>query len=149
MAHKIVEKKYKWARPLYRRKGPALGITLHHTASSRATPDQVHSWHVGRGWSGMAYNAHISKKGVITRGRPIGMLTGHALGCSHKLGIVFEGNFEKEKMSDAQVEAGRWLVKRWRKLYKLSRSKVKRHGDEAGNATACPGKNFRFKEIVG
>lgn len=145
----IIEKTYKWAKPLYRRTGKPEGVTLHHTASSTATADQIHQWHLDKGWSGIEYNALVRKNGKIYRGRPLWALTGHALGCSRKLGIVFEGNFENERMGAKQILAGKWLLLRWRKKYGLKKSSVHGHGSEPGNSTACPGKNFPFAKIVG
>lgn len=138
---------YKWAKPLQRRVGPPLGIVPHHAAASHATPDEIHQWHLNNGWSGIGYHAHISKKGRITRGRPVWALGAHAMGATQWLGIVFEGNFEHEKMGVAQRLAGAWLVARWRKKYGIKKSKVIGHGKMPGNSTACPGRNFPMAKI--
>ncbi len=147
---KIEPHTYKWAKPLQRRVGKPLGIVEHHAAASSCTADDVHGWHLANGWSGIMYNAFISKKGRITRGRPIWALGGGAcMGGTQWLGICYEGNFEREKMSTAQRLAGAWLTLRWRKKFGLKKSQVKPHGKMPGNSTACPGRNFPFAKIVG
>lgn len=145
----IIAKKYKFAYPPQKRVGPPKGIVLHHAAASDCTADDVHRWHLGNGWSGIGYHAFITKEGKIYRGRPIGTLGAHTLGATQWLGICFEGNFEREKMTRAQREAGVWLVKRWRRIFALPKSKVRRHRDMPLNSTSCPGRNLPFTTIRG
>ena len=141
---KIIEKTYKWANGLTKRKRTDEMI-LHHAAAKNCTADDIHSWHLARGWSGIAYHFLVRKDGSIYRGRPEDKIGGHTSGHnSYSIGICFEGDFEKEIMSDSQKKAGTELVAYLKNKYKIS--KVVKH-KEYGN-TACPGKNFPFNEIA-
>ena len=78
------------------------------------------------------------------RGRPIEIIGAHCTGknsCS--IGICFEGNFENETMTAAQLKAGKELVSYLKGLYPSA--EIKRHKDF--QSTACPGRNFPFEEI--
>lgn len=144
---KITKKAYKWARPLYRRSGKPLGVVWHNAAATHCTPDAVHSWHLANGWSGIAYHFTVQKDGTIYQGRPEWALGGHALGASSWLGVMFEGNYDREKVMPAkQVKAGKWLHAYIEKKY--GPIKDVRHKDMPGNSTSCPGKYFPFAEIT-
>jgi hypothetical protein len=147
MAFKIIEKKYDWAYPPQKRVGKPRGIVEHHAAATHCTPDDVHRWHLGNDWSGIGYHAFIAKDGKIYRGRPINTLGAHCLGATQWLGIVYEGNFEREKMPLAQKRAGRWLTRRWKKAFGLTNKQVKGHRTMPLNSTACPGRNFPMAYI--
>ena len=147
MALRIINKKYEWAYPLTKRAGKPKGIVVHNAASTHCTADDIHEWHLDNGWSGIAYHAFIDKQGHIYRGRPIWATGAHALGAGSWLGICFEGNYDREKtMPKAQLAAGRWLIKRWKKNQPLKT--VKRHKDMAGNQTSCPGKWFPWAKLI-
>lgn len=119
---------------------------LHHAASTDCSVEDVHRWHKeDNGWSGIGYHLFIRKDGTIHRGRPMNTVGAHVYGeNSDSIGICFEGNFEIEKMPEAQKRAGQEAVSYIKQLYPLI--KFVRHKDLA--ATACPGKNFPFEEIV-
>jgi N-acetyl-anhydromuramyl-L-alanine amidase AmpD len=59
---------------------------------------------------------------------------GHAL-------VVFEGNFEKEQPTPAQMESLRALAAWLSAEYDLPASEIKGHSDYA--STACPGANLK------
>lgn len=121
-------------------------LALHHAAAITCTVQDIHRWHKEKGWSGMGYHFLVRKNGEIHRGRPINTVGAHAYGFNDEsVGICFEGNFEKEKMTKAQKEAGKWLVAYIRQLYP-SITEVVGHRDLM--PTACPGKNFPFDEIA-
>lgn len=61
----------------------------------------------------------------------------------NSIGICFEGNFEKETMSEVQLKAGQELVAYLKNKYNIST--VKRHKDV--DSTSCPGKNFPFEKF--
>lgn len=120
-------------------------IILHHSASSTATAEQIHSWHLGNGWEGAGYHFLVRKNGLIYRLRPENKIGAHASGSNYNsIGICFEGNFEVEEMSDVQVQAGKELVAFLKNKYRIN--KVQGHRDV--NSTSCPGKNFKFNEIA-
>ena len=45
-------------------------IILHHAEASRASVEDVNSWHIERGWAGIGYHYYVRKDGTIWRGRP-------------------------------------------------------------------------------
>ena len=121
-------------------------IVLHHTASSKASPEDIHRWHLNRGWSGFGYNEYVRKDGsvYIGRGDNVGAHTANMNSISY--GICLEGNFDEEKeMSKAQLDA---LVERIKSnILRFENLKgVARHKDFVN--TSCPGKNFSFDEIM-
>lgn len=139
---KIIEKTYKWNGKLAKR-GATNYIILHHRAGN-GDVESIHSLHLNQGYTGFGYQFYIRKDGSIYRGRPIDTVGAHCIGKnSVSVGICFEGNFENEKMSDAQINAGRELVSYLKSIY--PKAEVKRHKDLY--ATACPGKNFPFEVI--
>jgi len=139
---KIIEQSYKWSGPLAKR-AVTQYIILHHRAGN-GDVQSIHSTHLKNGWSGIGYHFYVRKDGSIYRGRPVEMVGAHCTNHNSKsVGICFEGNFENEKMSSAQIKAGKELISYLKDLY--SSAEVKKHKDF--NSTACPGKNFPFEEI--
>lgn len=120
-------------------------IILHHAAASEASVTTIHNWHLQRGWMGIGYHFYVRKDGSIYHGRPEDTIGAHAEGYnSRSIGICAEGNFEVETMPDAQKRAIIELLRELKKRY--PNAQIKRHKDFA--ATACPGKNYPFDEIV-
>lgn len=141
----IIEKKYKWASSLSTRKSTKR-IILHHAEASSCTADDIHSWHLARGWAGIGYHFFVRKDGSIYRGRPENKLGAHASNNnSDSIGICFEGAYMKETMPQSQINAGKELVAYLKNKYGIT--KVQRHKDVC--STDCPGTNFPFNEIVG
>ena len=141
---KIIEEIYSWAYPLTART-TTTDLILHHAAGKGSTAQQIHAYHLSKGWSGIAYHYYVRQDGSIYRGRPENMCGGHTANWNYcSIGICFEGNFENEYMSDAQLEAGQALVGDIVKRYQSI--KVGKHKEY--NATACPGANFPFTYIV-
>lgn len=140
----INEVNYNWNGTLTKRVKTEM-IVLHHAAAKSCTPQEVHNWHLGRGWSGIGYNFFVRKDGQIYRGRPENVVGAHATNYNSKsIGICFEGDYTKETMPKAQLKAGKELVAYLKDKYKIT--KVKGHRDLM--ATSCPGKNFPFDEIA-
>lgn len=141
----IIDTGLKFAGALTRRSSTT-EIILHHAAGD-GDVESIHNWHIyGNGWLGIGYHFYIRKDGTIYRGRPEEMVGGHTYGSnSTSIGICCEGNFENEKMSPAQKnscgELVGYLLEKWPTVYKVSK-----HKDY--NATACPGKNFPFEDII-
>ena len=141
---KIIEKSYLWSGILAQRPKTSF-ILLHHAAASGCTPDNIHTAHLKNGWAGIGYHFYVTKDGGVYRGRPIDKMGSHVSGYNSQcLGVCFEGNFETDTMSNAQLRAGQELVAYLKNLY--PKAMIKRHRDL--NATACPGRNFPFERIV-
>ena len=138
----IKDVSYKWNGTLVKRNSTEY-IILHHRAGN-GDVQSIHNGHLSNGWSGIGYHFYVRKDGTIYRGRPIEMVGAHCTGqntCS--VGVCFEGNFECETMPDVQIKAGQELISYIKSLY--PHAEIMRHCDF--NETACPGKNFPFKEI--
>lgn len=120
-------------------------ILLHHAAAISCSAEDIHNWHLNRGWAGIGYNFLVRKDGSMYECRPIEYVPAHATGyntCS--IGVCFEGNFEEEEMPEAQKQAGKELVAYLKQEYNISL--VQKHKDV--QATSCPGANFPFNEIA-
>ena len=139
----IFETKYTWAYDPGRRSETRY-LILHH-AAGEGPVEAVHRSHLARGWAGIAYHYYVRKDGAVYRGRPEAWNGGHARGYNcNSIGICFEGNFEQETMSEEQFSAGRELVAEM--IARYPEASVLRHCDL--NATACPGRNFPFYEMI-
>ena len=56
-------------------------IVLHHSgASAEQTVEQIHSFHLGKGWIGIGYNALVDKNGAVYWGRGIEYIGAHCKG---------------------------------------------------------------------
>lgn len=143
---KINKSSLMFARPMSTRDVKKIDtIILHHSASEIATPQSIHNAHLHNGWSGAGYHLLVRKDGTIYKLRPIKNVGAHCEGHNQlSIGICFEGNFEKEKMTPEQIKAGKWCVKYYTKKYKIK--KIKPH--KWYMATACPGRNFENSIIT-
>lgn len=125
------------------RSGSPAGIVLHHAASNGSV-EAIHNAHKNRGWIGIGYHFYIRKDGKVYRGRPENWIGAHAVGHNNKIGICAEGNFENDVMGSAQknsiIELIAYLLKKYGDL------SICRHKDV--DATACPGANYPYSEIV-
>ena len=140
----IKEVDYQWRGTLIKRNKTEM-IVLHHAAAKSCTVQQVHQWHLNRGWSGIGYHYFISRDGQIFRGRPEDTVGAHVTGHNSKsIGLCFEGDYTTQTMPKAQLEAGKELIAYLKNKYKIT--KVKGHRDLM--ATSCPGVKFPFFEIA-
>lgn len=139
---KIFDTDFKWKGSLSKRSKTEY-IILHHRAGDGDVLS-IHQGHLKNGWSGIGYHFYVRKDGTVFRGRPLGTVGAQCTNYnSCSVGVCFEGNFEKESMTAAQLKAGQSIIDYLRTLY--PKAKVKRHGEL--QATACPGKKFPFDEI--
>lgn len=119
-------------------------IILHHRAGD-GNVESIHKQHLAQGYSGIGYHFYIRKDGNIYEGRPLNKQGAHCKGSNYNsVGVCFEGNFETEYMTDAQIKAGSELLKYLFELY--PQAKVVGHRDMM--ATVCPGKNFDINKIL-
>lgn len=120
-------------------------IILHHSASSVASAEDIHRWHLNNGWEGAGYHFLVRKDGKVYRMRPEEKIGAHAyMNNYNSIGICFEGNFEVEEMPAVQIQSGKELVAYLKNKYHIN--KVQGHRDV--NPTSCPGRNFKFNEIA-
>ncbi len=140
---KIIESDWNWAVTLVPR-ASTTQIILHHAAADGVSAEDIHRFHLARGWSGIAYHYYVRKDGGIWRGRPENSLGGHTRGWNfNSIGVCFEGDFQKQQMPEEQKQAGLELVRDIRRRYKGIA--VLSHGELS--ATACPGKYFPMEEF--
>lgn len=126
--------------------GQVKRIIYHHAESTNCTIQDIHRWHLNNGWSGCGYHFFIRKDGSIYRGRPENCLGAHT--SNHNtgsLGICFEGSFNKETMTEAQLKSGQELTTYLCDKYNLLKANVYRHKDF--NSTDCPGANFPYEKL--
>ena len=139
----IIEKTYSLNGTLQTR--PKTDMIILHHAVYNGDVEGIDRIHKGKGWTCIGYHFYVRKDGSIYRGRKENAVGAHAYGSNMtSIGICAEGNFETDVMSNAQKNAIIELVNYLKGKYGIS--KVIRHKDV--NATACPGKNYPFNEIV-
>ncbi len=113
-------------------------VILHHAAADGGV-EAVHRTHIARGWYGIGYHYYIYKDGSIWRGRDEDSVGAHTVGLNATaIGVCFEGNFEREEMPAAQLEAGLELLEDILSRY----PDAELSGHREHDATVCPGKNF-------
>lgn len=119
-------------------------LVLHHAEASKCTVQDIHSWHLSNGWSGIGYHYFIRKDGSIYKGRPDGAIGAHCQGSNTgSLGICFEGNYMKETIPTAQYNAGIDLIKYLRGKY----GNLTIYGHKELLATECPGSKFPLEDF--
>ena len=139
----IIEKTYTLNGSLQKRKKTDT-IILHH-AVYNGDVEGIDRIHKNKDYTCIGYHFYVRKDGTIYRGRQEDAVGAHAYGSnSTSLGICAEGNFEEDIMSAEQKNSIIELVGYLKGKYGIS--KVVRHRDVC--ATACPGKNYPFDEIV-
>ena len=120
-------------------------LVFHHAQAVKCSLEDIHRWHREKGWAGIGYHWLIRKDGSVYEGRPIWAIGAHALAHNDdSLGCCFEGDFNIEHMTDAQVKSGIELARDVRKYY--PHIKLDKHSNI--NATACPGKHFNDAIII-
>ena len=145
MAIKIIDINLRHQDNYSVRNGAPTGFVAHHAAASTASVETINNWHIdGNDWAMIGYHFYIRKDGTIYRGRPENWMGAHTSGHNEKIGFCAEGNFQNEEMPVAQKAA---IVELLKYLYeKYGQLPVYRHGEL--DATACPGANYPFDEIV-
>lgn len=134
----IKEIDYKWSEEFTESNTPK-EIVVHHTDTTKESPEEVNAAHKAQGWNGIGYHFYIRKDGTIYRGRPEEVIGSHTYGRNRDtIGICLEGNFEKETPTKEQMKS---LVNiSADMIIKYNLEDIKKHSDL--NSTLCPGKNF-------
>lgn len=141
---KIIRTNFKFKEKLQKRIKTDL-IVLHHADATNATVEDIHRWHLQRGWAGIGYHFYVRKDGSVYEGRPIDTIGAHVQGFNARsIGICAEGNYDKEKtMPEPQKQAIIELVRYV--LSKYPNCRIVRHKDLM--ATSCPGRYYPFDDI--
>lgn len=143
----IYDKNLKWADELDLTNNPK-SIVMHHIEASRGNGtipvEDVHSWHLANGWSGIGYHFYITKTGKIYKGRPENAIGAHAKNFNRdSLGIAVEGRYTNETMPAAQRQAVIKLGQYLRQKYNIE--KIYKHSEVT--PTNCPGKNYPYSTV--
>ena len=121
-------------------------VVIHHAAAEQAPPEQVHKWHLDRGWSGFGYNYFVRKDGTVYEGRGLNIGAQTENMNSKSIGVCFEGNFDKENMGSRQLSSGIMFIRDW--LMPKLPNKVEVVPHSRFNPTACPGGKFPLAQLV-
>lgn len=153
---KIIEETYKWAKTNFKEQTPDT-IVIHHALSPKCTAQDIHSWHLDRGWKGIAYHYFIRKDGPIYRGRKENHKGGHLLGSENNntIGICLEGcytdykNLTEKTVPEAQLNALIWLCNDIKTRWAIKAKK--KHADYPSakqEGKDCPGKYFPWERFM-
>lgn len=126
-------------------------IVIHHTqVAKRTSVQEVHQWHLNRGWAGIGYHYYIDRNGEIFGGRPVDTVGAHTADKSHdynpvSVGVCFDGDFNKQEMTDKQLNASVMLIS----LLSLAYGDIplRKHGSLIPGRS-CPGSLFPFDRLV-
>jgi peptidoglycan hydrolase-like protein with peptidoglycan-binding domain len=139
----IIETNFKWNGSLSYTNKPKK-IVLHHAEDSICTVQQIHSWHLGNGWTGIGYHFFVRKDGTIYRGRPENAIGAHVSGANtNTLGICAEGSYMTEIMPTAQLNAIKWLIQYLDNKY----GQLPIYGHREVGSSNCPGTNYPLAEL--
>jgi len=111
-------------------------IIIHCSATPNGRPDtaeDIHRWHLERGWDGIGYHKVICVSGEIQNGRPDYWQGSHAMGYNKdSVGVCLIGT---DEFSDAQWVSLKTLIN---ELYsKYPDAKIIGHNEISSKA--CPG----------
>ncbi len=119
-------------------------LVVHHSASQDVTADDIHRWHLQKGFNGIGYHYLIRSNGTVEIGRPVDMEGAHTQGFnSDSIGICLTGNFMLTSPSGEQLNALIELVLELNLHY--GQLEICRHSDL--NPTDCPGVCFPWPQF--
>jgi N-acetyl-anhydromuramyl-L-alanine amidase AmpD len=125
-------------------------IIIHHALAKNCTIEDIHKWHLDKGYSGAGYHYFVNKRGEIYKGRPDNVAGAHTKeqGINSKsIGICLEGCYEDyEAQTDklvplAQMNALKWLVGN------LNIKTIEPHNKYA-TYKKCPGNYFPWDKFI-
>jgi len=131
-------------------------IIVHHALARKCTAEDIHSWHLARGWFGFGYHYFVNKAGQVFKGRPDNANGSH---CNEQsmnfksLGICLEGCYEEYKnqtdkeVPKAQMESLIEITKYLMDKYNIPVDRVYPHRHFA-TYKLCPGKYFPWDAFV-
>jgi len=133
-------------------------IIIHHSATDVGSSLQFDRYHQGRGWKSIGYHFVIDNgtKGkqdgqIETSPRWIKQQVGSHCRANNMnrraIGVCLVGNFNRERVSEKQLDALVYLVNTLKAYYKIPLNRIIGHGHVSGACTECPGKNFPWAEF--
>lgn len=130
---------------------PVTSITLHHSAmpapgSSVASVAShlrgIQAFHVEeRGWADVGYHFLVDPSGRVWEGRSLAWQGAHAGGDNNigNVGVCLLGDFERQRVPRAQLQAAEELIGSLRGRFGVPRSRVVTHREWNAGGTQCPG----------
>ncbi|NLG89649.1 MAG: hypothetical protein GX494_10680 [Clostridiaceae bacterium] len=146
---KILKKEFQWASPLIPLDLTKItGIAIHHMAHQTAGMDEIHQWHLARGWKGIAYNYWVDYDGNVYECR--GLNAGGGLFDPLNdvvISIGFQGDYDKtQTMPKKQFYAGCEIIRYLRGIIPtITTVASHKHWQ---TSTSCPGKYFPLEEMI-
>lgn len=125
-------------------------IILHCSATPEGrdyTVEQIHSWHLQKGWVGIGYHYIITRDGTIYQGRPDNTIGAHCTNYnSTSIGICYVGGMDadnkhpKDTRTIEQKQALLELVQYLMDKYHITLDNVRGHYElcPPNNHKACP-----------
>jgi len=144
---KILSAKLEWVRPIPRRSREDVRyIVIHHTDSlPTTTPQEIHAWHIKRGWAGCGYHYLAYSDGTVYAARPSLWVPACVQGFNRQsLCVAAVGQFNDYSPSESHLRTLARLVARLRREY--PQAELVRHRDL--NPTACPGNAFPWRAFL-
>jgi N-acetylmuramoyl-L-alanine amidase len=137
-------------KPIKRHSGPVETLFVHHSATPRGrlvSVEEIHGWHLKRGWSGIGYHLVIDADGVAHAARPLEFIGAGVAGHNdHSLHVCVVGD-GREGFTEAQWEALRGVIRHFWTHYpngsvwghREARGQRWGYPEGEGAATLCPG----------
>ena len=133
-------------------------IVVHHSGTDEGSSLDFDKYHSSKGWNGVGYQFIVTNG---TKGKQDGQIEvsprwikqqngAHcqAGDMNYKgIGICLVGNFNRERVSQKQMDSLIYLVNTLRKYYKIPSQNIIGHRQVRGAKTNCPGKYFPWEEF--
>ncbi len=136
-------------------------VVLHHSATAKGNADNFDRYHRDKKkWEhGLAYHFVIGNGSGSGNGEiEVGDRWKKQIHGAHtanmdlnriSIGICLVGNFELDnEPTNNQLESLASLVSYFSQKYHIPKSRIVRHSQVLQKGTACPGKNFPYKELI-
>lgn len=126
-------------------------ITLHHSATLEGNAESFDRNHRKRRMGGLFYHFVIGNGAGSGDGEvEVGWRwrKQDQVNRPFDIQICLVGNFDRQKVTEAQFASLVRLVNILRKQYNISLSHIRKHRDINGKATECPGDNFPFYRLL-
>lgn len=126
-------------------------ITLHHSGTMAGNAESFNRNHRHRGMGGLFYHFVIGDGAGSGDGEiEVGWRWRKQVEANRKedIQICLVGDFNKQRVSDAQFMSMVKLIKILQKQYSIPISKIRTHKHIPGRVTECPGDTFPFEKIL-
>lgn len=128
-------------------------IIIHHSATDEGSALSFHRFHLNRGFQGLGYhfvidNGSQTKQDGQIEVAPRWINQSRGAHCKANgmnnigIGICLVGNFDREEVSEKQMQSLTYLVNLLKTFYSIPKQNILGHGQVKSASTDCPGKNF-------